>query len=320
MMHPIDRAAALMTRRGPSRLRVFPGGWGNPDCVALLDRPDLMLDEVPVLDISWTPRKHLADRVVRDGTFPAVTDVPEPSRTAAIRLIEPPRGADRLCLLVAAWNDHGYTTREQLAAELLGLGIGSLILEIPYYGSRRIVGPETSPIPTVADFARMGLGTVMEGRALLHHFRGDYQMGVSGYSMGGNIGALIGAAAGFPVAMAPLAASHSPGPVFLDGVISNGIDWDALGGRDQETALRKALTSASVLAIPPPDWSSSAVLVAGRSDGFVPQEATEALHRHWPGSELRMRPGGHATLLWQQRPVLARAIADSFDNVGCRGA
>jgi pimeloyl-ACP methyl ester carboxylesterase len=140
-------------------------------------------------------------------------------------------------------------------------------------------------------------------------------MGVSGYSMGGNISALIGAAAGFPVAMAPLAASHSPGPVFLDGVISHGIQWDALGGRDQEPLLREALSSVSVLGLPAPPWSGAAVLVAGRSDGFIPRTAIERLHRHWPGSELRWRRGGHATLLWRQRPVLAGAIADSFERL-----
>ena len=315
MMHPIDRAAAVMTRQGPSRLRVFPGGWGDPHYVAMMQQGDLLLTDVPTLAISWAPTKHLTDRTVRDGSFVAPSDVPEPARLATFRIIEPAHGTDRLCLLVAAWNDHGYATRGRLADELLEHGIASLLLEIPYYGSRRVVAPANSPIPTVADFARMGLGTVTEGRALLHHFRGDYRMGVSGYSMGGNIGALIGATAGFPVAMAPLAASHSPGPVFLDGVISHGIDWEALGGRDQAARLRQTLSAASVLDLPPPSWTEAAVLVAGRSDGFVPREATVALHNHWPGSELRWQRGGHATLLWRQRPVLAQAVADSFDRL-----
>jgi hypothetical protein len=217
---------------------------------------------------------------------------------------------------MAAWNDHGYDTRQHLASELLVHGIGSLLLEIPYYGTRRIVGGDEQPIPTVADFSRMGLGAVTEGRALLHHFRPRYQMGISGYSMGGNIGALVGAAAGFPIAMAPLAASHSPGPVFLDGVISNGIVWEALGGRDQEDRLRAALSSASVLQLPVPAWSAAAVMVAARSDGFIPSTAVAALHRHWAGSELRWRRGGHATLLWRQRSALAQAVADSFDRLG----
>jgi hypothetical protein len=315
MMHPIDQAASVMVRRGPRRLRIFPGGWGDPKYIAQLGDAHLLTLAPPTLDISWTPTKHLADRTVRDGRFAALTDVPGQAATATIRLIEPPQGTDRLCLLMAAWNDHGYNTRQQLADDLVGFGIGALILEIPYYGSRRIVSVDEQPVPTVADFARMGLGAVTEGRALLQHFRDNYTMGVSGYSMGGNIGALVGAAAGFPVAMAPLAASHSPGPVFLDGVISNGIQWNALGGRDQEPRLRAALSSVSVLSLPPPPWAPAAVMVAGRADGFIPRPAVEALHDHWPGSELRWKRGGHATLLWRRRHELAKAIADSFDRL-----
>ena len=311
-MHPIDRAAAVMVRRGPKRLRIFPAGWGDPKYLEQLGDTSTLQEPPPSLDISWSPTKHLGDRTIRDGRFAAITDLPAPAQTATVRMVEPPGGTDRLCLLMAAWNDHGYNTRQHLADELLTRGIGSLIIEIPYYGSRRIVPEDEQPIPTVADFARMGVGAVAEGRALLHHFRAGYRMGVSGYSMGGNIGALVGAAAGFPVTMAPLAASHSPGPVFLDGVISNGIVWHALGGPDRAEDLRTALSSASVLSLPAPSWAAAAVMVAAESDGFITRSAVQRLHAHWPGSELRWRRGGHATLLWRQRAALAQAIADSF--------
>jgi pimeloyl-ACP methyl ester carboxylesterase len=79
--------------------------------------------------------------------------------------------------------------------------------------------------------------------------------------------------------------------------------------------LRSAPTAASVLRLPVPDWTKAAVLVAARRDGFVPTRAVEALHHHWPGSELRWRSGGHATLLWRQRHALADAVADSFDRL-----
>jgi len=314
-MHPIDLLASAMVRRGPRRLRIFPGGWGDPAAIAQLDNMQGLQASPGAVSITWRSTKHLADRTSRDGRFAATTDVPAPAKTATVRLIEPSGGTDRLCLLMAAWNDHGYNTRQRLADELVGHGIGSLILEIPYYGSRRTVPEREQPIQTVGDFALMGMGAVSEGRALLNHFRDRYRMGVSGYSMGGNIGALVGASAGFPVAMAPLAASHSPGPVFLDGVISNGIQWDALGGRSAADRLRETLNAASALRLPPPPWSRAAILVAARSDGFIPTTAVEELHRHWTGSELRWHRGGHATLLWRQRALLARAIVDSFSRL-----
>jgi len=314
-MHPIDRVASVVVRRGPRRLRVFPGGWGDPTAIAQLDNMPGLQAAPSDINITWAPTTRLPDRTVCDGHFGATSDVPPAARRASIRLIEPSGGTDRLCLLMAAWNDHGYDTRQRLADELITHGIGSLILEIPYYGARRVVPEGEQPIQTVGDFALMGVGAVSEGRALLNHFRDRYQMGVSGYSMGGNIGALVGASAGFPVAMAPLAASHSPGPVFLDGVISNGIQWQALGGRDAVPNLRKTLTAASALRLPSPDWSRAAVLVAAKSDGFIPTTAVEQLHEHWTGSELRWQRGGHATLLWRRRALLARAIVDSFDRL-----
>jgi len=315
MKHPIDLGYGVMARYGPERLRVFPDGWGDTAYVDQLSDPALMLGEPHQITIDWESTYPLPDRMVRDGSFAAITDLPAGAATARVRLIEPAGGVDRLCLLMAAWNDHGYHTRQLLSDELVGRGIASLILEIPYYGSRRLVGSDEQPIRTVADFARMGLGAAIEGKALLHHFRDRYVMGVSGYSMGGNIGAMVGVAAGFPVAMAPLAASHSPGPVFLDGVIRHGIEWDALGGLDQRERLRSALTAASVLAFPAPAWSKSAVMVIGHSDGFIPKQAALALHNHWFGSELRWVRGGHATVLWRQREVLADAIEDSFSRL-----
>ena len=314
-MHPIDLVASVLVKHGPRRLRIFPGGWGDAAAVAELDNMQDLQESPPDIAISWGSPTRLADRTITDGHFAAVTVLPAAARTATVRMIEPGGGSDRLCLLMAAWNDHGYDTRQRLADELVARGIGSLILEIPYYGSRRTVPEGEQPIQTVGDFALMGMGAVVEGRALLNHFRERYRMGVSGYSMGGNIGALVGATAGFPVAMAPLAASHSPGPVFLDGVISNGIQWDALGGRGAAADLREALTAASVLRVPSPAWSGAAVLVAAKSDGFIPASAVEQLHQHWTGSELRRRRGGHATLLWRGRAALAQAIDDSFSRV-----
>ena len=241
-MHPIDRIAAVMVKRGPKRLRIFPAGWGESRYLDLLEDAAAFDPPPPEITISWGPRKHYSDRNVRDGSFAAITDLPPTARTATVRVIEPIGSSDRLCLLMAAWNDHGYDTRQHLSNELLKRNIASLLLEIPYYGHRRTVDHDEQPIQTVADFARMGHGAVAEGRALLSHFKPDFRLGVSGYSMGGNIGAMVGATAGFPVAMAPLAASYSPGPVFLDGVISNGIQWDQLGGESQRDRLRQTLT------------------------------------------------------------------------------
>jgi hypothetical protein len=133
--------------------------------------------------------------------------------------------------------------------------------------------------------------------------------------MGANITAIVSATLDFPVATAALAASHSPGPVFLDGVLRHGIAWDALGGKGEEPRLRAILNSASVLRVPPAPHTAHAVVVGAKSDGYIPRTATTDLADHWPGSDLRIHPGGHATLIWYHKRLLVDAIEDSFDRL-----
>jgi len=243
-----------------------------------------------------------------------VATLPDHARHGAVTRILPEAGADRMVVLMAAWNEHDSRARFGIARRLAQRGIGSLVLENPYYGIRRPTDHDGQPIRTVADFFQMGIGAVTEGRGLLATVREEgFTPGVAGYSMGGNIAALVSSTMPFPVATAPLAASYSPAPVYLDGALRGGIDWAALGGESSaEPRLRETLLRASVLDRPAPDHARHTVMVSARSDGYVPPAATQALHAHWPGSELRWVGGGHATLLWMHKSALAAAIEDSF--------
>jgi len=88
-----------------------------------------------------------------------------------------------------------------------------------------------------------------------------------------------------------------------------------LGGIEQTDQIADTLGAASALNFPPPPHASYAVLAAPTADGYIPRHAFEALHAHWPGSELRWIKGGHASvLLWRKRE-LAQAIADSFERL-----
>lgn len=317
-MHSIDRAAALLMRIDRRRLAVFPDGWGDRLDLELFDRLVQMPNDPEPVDIVWGRKEEHPGRRLRRGTFTSpVSELLQPeARAVPIEVIEPASGSDRTVVLMPAWNDHGFETRRRLAHLLVDLGIGAVSFDIPHYGGRRTVPAPAQAIRTVADFAVMGYGAITEARSLLATFGGGGKtVGIAGYSMGGNLAALVSATMPVAVATAPLAASHSPGPVYLDGVLAKAIAWPALGGRDAAVELRRVLSSATALAIVPPPHTAAAVLVGARHDGFVPVQATEDLHRHWPGSELRWVDAGHATLIGRMRPLLARAIADSFDRL-----
>ena len=320
MRHPIDLVGGLIVTFGPHRLRFFSEGWGDEDLLDRMTAPD---GEPEPLQITWGRARFHAGNAVTEGVFvsPARDLLPDRARRARVIRIEPPGTSPRSVVLMAAWNEHDPKERVRLAELLAERKVSSYILENPYYGERRPDDVNHQPIRTVSDFFRMGVGAVTEGRGLLATLRdGGREPGVAGYSMGGNVAALVSAMVSFPVATAPLAPSYSPAPVYLDGALRGGIDWTALGGKEAaEDRLRRLLRRASVLDLPAPPHTRHAVLVAARADAYVPSSATRALHAHWPGSELRWSRGGHATLIWWRKPALVDAIVDAFDRVETDG-
>lgn len=305
-------------------LRLFHAGWGDPDLYTYYRtveaRPPVDFD----LDVRWD--RIIADPAggrIWDGRYVSLAEhLPDASRTARARLLIPAFGYRRLCLLMSAWNDHGFVDRAPLARRLAARGIATLMFENPYFGHRRPLDGTQHPVATAVDFAVMGYSTVDEGRALLRWLR-DHgapgqsddgaTLGVAGFSMGGNIAGAISAMAPFPVATASLAGSYSPGPLFSDGVMERVVDWTALSDReDARDELVAFLSRMSVLNYPPPPHAASAVFLGGIADGFVPPRLVQDFHRHWPGSELRWTNEGHATLRLLRSPSLSRAVSDAF--------
>ena len=323
MIHPIDAAAAVPLRLLTGRKRTFHGGWGDEGLLALNDAATLRPEEIRAIDIDWGPARACDSLVVTDGTFTSpAASLPAQSRAGFVRRIAPATGPRAWCVWMAAWNDHDWKTRTALAARTADAGIGSVLLMNPYYGQRSPAAKGEQPIATVADFGAMGRAAVIEGAGVLMTLRREgLPVGVSGYSMGGNIGAMVSASVPFRVATAALAVSHSPAPVFLSGPPGEAVDWAALGGRTESVGrLASILGSASVLRMPAPPHADIAVLVGSRRDGFVPAAATEALHHHWPGSELRWLRGGHASMLWFTKDELVDAVVRSFDRLRARPA
>jgi len=313
MRHPVDRAAAVALRFGPADNRFFSEGWGDE---ALLEPPEISKVPPAPLDVRWVTASETRDVRIAHGVFTSpVETLPGRARLGSALRVLPPHDPHRMVVLMPAWNEHEPRVRVALAHHLAQRGIGSIVLENAYFGSRRPDTADAHPIRTVADFMVMGSSAVIEARSILAALGGTHvEIGVSGYSMGGNTAALVAASVPFRVATAPLAASHSPAPVFLDGVLRSGIAWDALGGEGSADRLRRVLGSVSVVNLDPRSHLSSAVIVAARSDAYIPAGATRKLAEHWPGSLLLLAPGGHATLVWLRKRLLADAIESAFDR------
>lgn len=291
--------------------------------------------EAPRIDVRWTGRAEDRSGIRhRRGTFvsPMAHLLPEESRVAHVELLLPvPTGRARsdvpapVCLMLAATGEEGFVRRRLFAAPLVRAGIGALLLENPYYGRRRPRGQLGPALRTVADQFAMNTSTVEEARALLAWLvrEGHAQVGATGYSQGGMMAAFAGALTPFEMAVIPRGAGASARPIFTESALAQTFDWKKLASemRTRDEARRyfeTCLEPVVVTRYPPPKAPELAVLLAARSDGFIPPSDVETLHRHWPGSELRWLDAGHVTAVLFHRSPHRRAVLDAFERLARR--
>ncbi len=312
-MHWLDRLFYLALPRQP----FFARGWGDAEIVEGARIERLLEIEPEPAAVVWGAERRRGVLRVRDGEFesPEVR-LPPCARRARVRLLSPPAGARAACLLLAATGDQGFAMRTHFAAPLVRDGVAALLLENPLYGARRLPGERGVPL-RVSDLVLMAAATLREARALAAMLRaGGRRVAVSGYSMGGQMAAVVGATLPFPLAVVPLAPSDSPAAVFTEGMLSRHPRWAALarGGATPERArrdLREFLSRFAVTRLPPPREPRAAIVVATRRDGVVPPEEQRRIAEHW-GCELRWLPDGHVSAFLRRGPEMRRAIADAL--------
>ncbi|MGC3999889.1 MAG: alpha/beta hydrolase family protein [Anaeromyxobacter sp.] len=315
-MHLLDRLFGLVSPRE----KFFVDGWGDP-AVLPSDAPVELARLRPArIGLRLTPIGRVRGGRLLEGHFESPEPrLPPAARTARVRLLVPPGKARGIAVHLAASGDEGFRFRQLLAAPLLARGIGALILENPFYGSRRPPGQPTYAVRCVSDLQLMAAATVQEARALLRWLRETGAaplLGVTGYSMGGQLAAMVGQATRFPLAVVPVAPSCSPVSVFEEGVLREVARWSALGPGPEEArrALCRHLSRFSVKALPPPRAPEAAIVVGTAEDGVVPPAEMRKIADHW-GCELRWLPAGHVSAVLLHREAIRQAIADAFERL-----
>jgi len=317
--HWVDRLYVKLNPVGS----FFGDGWGDEGAIAHVVQQLRTPPPATRVDLGWGHERHGDGWVERDGVFVSpIADgtLPAESRTGRLRLVLP-RSASAspapVCIHLAATGEDTYQRRRRLCAPLLARGVGALLLENPFYGRRRPARQQGCEIRTVADLVVMGRAIVEEARslALWLHERG-HPVGLSGYSMGGQMAALASALLPFPVATAPASAPCTARQAFVEGLLSRVTSWSALGGPGGVDAARerfsKILDATCLTQQPPPRAPHAAVLLVARDDGYIFAEGARRIHDHWAGSELRWLPGGHVGNYVAGVPALRTAIADAF--------
>jgi hypothetical protein len=304
-----------------SRPRFFADGWG--DRRVLDDDPVVLTDRAPAeLEIGWGPWQRSRWGAVREGSFASPeARLPLCSRRARVQLALPPGPLRGVALHLAASGDQGFRLRLRLAAPLLQRGIGALVLENALYGARRPPRQVGPAVRTVADLYLMAAATLQEGRALLRWLRGQPlgAVGVTGFSMGGQMAAMVGATVPFPVAVIPVAPSCSPDSVLRSAALREVASWPALAAPGEDAAAVRAALCArlarySVARLPPPVRPEAAIVVGTADDAIVPPAQARRIADHW-ACELRWLPAGHVSAVLRHQGAIRDAIADAFDRL-----
>ncbi len=307
--HWLDRAFARLSRGAG----LFAQGWGDVEAVAAAGLPGGALQDVPVIDVKLGAARRLRGGLrLSTGTFssPIADQLPGEAKRAVFWWLRPAEGVEEpVWLHMAGTGEGGHRRRLHLARPLAQQGIGSVILENPYYGARAPSTQRGNNLAQVADLLCMCRGAVGEGRALLRWLgeRGHRHRGVCGYSMGGQIAAIVAATVEEPVACAVMAAGQSAVPIFCRDALSSTICWRALGAdpRRARERLASLIALADLDRFPMPQRPDAAILLGVARDGYVRPRQVRALHELWSGSELRWVGGGHVGTWLRRGPLVA---------------
>jgi pimeloyl-ACP methyl ester carboxylesterase len=314
---------------GQSNKRLFfRQGWGDLTLLKDLLAAGFCIPPVQDLMIVWGHERMEKDVRIRQGSFVSPFDAagfPKESRTGYVELVLPQAATQEtpVCLHFAATGDEGFARRRiVLALPLVRRGIGSLILENPFYGKRRPPGQHGKMLNRFVDLYLMGAATVREGRSLMQWLRreGYGRLGVCGISMGGHMAAQVGALFSEPAAIAACITPHSAGAVFTEGILKDYLAWDVLdrelnGSGCAFQLMRDFLNLTDIRHYPAPVKPRACFLVAAAQDAYIPPESAMILHRHWPGSTLQWLKGGHVgAFLFHRRDFLA-AIINAFEQL-----
>jgi hypothetical protein len=217
----------------------------------------------------------------------------------------------------------GYGRRTSSIAIPLALraGISSVILESPYYGTRRPANQVGSKLRKVSDLAVLGRVTIEETCSLLRFLseeRGAQSLAVAGVSMGGLHSAMTAALYPGSIGVVSWLGPPSAAPVFTDGLLARFCEWKRLqkeagAGVAARDVMRHFLGLTNIENFPRPVDPTRCIFVVAENDLYVPPEySINSWHalkeQKWRGSRVAVIPGGHVSATLFGGPTMRRCV------------
>ncbi|XP_059470116.1 protein ABHD18 isoform X2 [Neocloeon triangulifer] len=266
-MQPISRLDQVY--RSLVLSKFFVKGWGKPENIKRLfefrkvvcNRESCYKLVPPDYPVKITKEEVASDHTLLEGNFvsPFVHHLPgilpQEAELAHFQVVLPKEWKDPnykpMCIHMAGTGDHFFWRRRAVMAKplLKEAGIGGIILENPFYGSRRPKEQLRSSLLNVSDIFVMGGCLMLEALVLLHwcERNGLGPLGLTGMSMGGHMASISATNWPKPVVLVPCLSWSTASTVFTKGVMSAAIDWSMLeaqymGNEQYRQDIRKMLS------------------------------------------------------------------------------
>ncbi|XP_029163165.1 protein ABHD18 isoform X2 [Nylanderia fulva] len=230
--------------------KFFTKGWGNPQNLKrifefrkVIANREACYNMIPLdYPIEITKDEVWSDCHIIEGHFESPFEkhlpgiMPDKTKLAYFQVILPTKWRSHkikpICLHLAGTGDHFFWRRRNLIAKplLKESGIGSILLENPFYGLRKPHNQIRSSLHNVCDIFIMGGCLIMESIVLLNwcEQQGLGPLGLTGLSMGGHMASLAATNWPKPISLVPCLSWSTASPVFTEGVMSASINWALL--------------------------------------------------------------------------------------------
>ena len=305
--------------------KYYQDGWGDSSIpTAFCEWLKSKLTEEVVeyrpkeVDICFGPEIVYEGVKFQEGTFAtSATEIsnllPRESLQARALFVSPVEAyqADRpTVVLLPGTGEHGYDRRASSIAFPLAVraGISSVILESPFYGSRRPPNQPGSKLRTVSDLAVLGRTTIEETTSILRYLserRSLKNLAVAGVSMGGLHSAMTASLFQAPVGVVSWLGPPSAVPVFTEGLLARFCEWNQLQTQVGKTEcarkmMKQFLALSNLDNFPKPKDPTRGIFVIAENDLYVPKEHSirswHALQKEkWHGAQVAVIPGGHVS-------------------------
>lgn len=309
----------------PCTPSLFEDGWGSDDCIEAVCHRFRLPGASHPIEVRWHGEDQALKRYrVRSGSFKAScfeAYLPKESANVNFRMVLPEHGETcPIVLHTATTREDGYRSREITALALAGKGIGTVLMEGPFRGSRRPAYQHSVNLAKFSDFFLLCGSAIEESRSLLQwlYDAGHRRLGIAGISKGGYIASVAGIHSPMPLAIATLVAPHSGVPVFLDGLTRGMCNWQKMqatcGDVSARDKLRRVFMQTGLDNTVAPGADKYMIAIGAVNDRFVPRSSYDTMIRHWKNVEFRWQRGGHVSSILD-RKYFVQAICDAMAAV-----